>query len=224
MPFIERILTKYQARKVLDTACGTGWHSIALAQRGFFAAGCDVSPAMIQRARKNAADAGVKVDFEIADLSQIARQYENFDALLCLGNSLPHLLNAEVLREALNQMGNVLTGGGIVIFHNLNYDLRIRSKPRFFAAEGSDDRIVWRFADYGTEFITFHTALFEKGASSPANWSVRVHSTLQRPWLSHELAQSLKNAGFRKFEYYGMLDGRPYEQEKSGDLVIVAGR
>ena len=47
MPFILRTLDQHNVRSVLDTACGTGWHAIALAQRGYTAAGCDASRAMI---------------------------------------------------------------------------------------------------------------------------------------------------------------------------------
>ena len=50
MPFIQRTLDRYNVRSVLDTACGTGWHSIALARKGSMAAGCDASPAMIEQA------------------------------------------------------------------------------------------------------------------------------------------------------------------------------
>jgi len=40
--------------RVLDTACGTGVHTIALAQHGFTVTGADPSPAMVERARQNA--------------------------------------------------------------------------------------------------------------------------------------------------------------------------
>jgi len=147
---------------VLDTACGTGWHAIELAQRGYTAAGCDTSRAMIERARKNAAQAGVNVRFETADLGRLELFPGKFNAVLCLGNSLPHLLSREELVAAFGQIFGRLDHGGVVILHNLNYDLRLKTKPRFFSANGSADTLVWRFADYGPEFITFHTALFER--------------------------------------------------------------
>lgn len=224
MPFIQQTLDRYSAQTVLDTACGTGWHTIALAQKGYEAFGCDASPAMIERAVVNAAEAGVKVRFEVADFNQMNRFPEKFDAILCLGNSLPHLLSQEELVEALGKMRERLSSGGLVILHNLNYDLRLKKKPRFFAASGTADTLVWRFADYEKDFITFHTALFERKPGSSPSWSVEVNSTLQRPLLKEDLDSALEEVGLSHREHYGGLDGSPFHPETSGDLVIVASR
>jgi ubiquinone/menaquinone biosynthesis C-methylase UbiE len=58
MPLLERRLRAHGARRVLDVACGTGQHAIALARAGFDAVGVDASDAMVARARENAAQAG----------------------------------------------------------------------------------------------------------------------------------------------------------------------
>jgi glycine/sarcosine N-methyltransferase len=226
MPFLQRNLDQQGARSVLDTACGTGWHAIALAQKGYQAAGCDASPQMVERARANAAEGQVDVRFEVADFNRLDVFREIFDALLCLGNSLPHLLSQEELVKALRQMRGRLHEGGVLILHNLNYDMRLQKKPRFFAANGKADAIVWRFADYGPEFITFHTALFERkmedAKEETISWSVQVNSTLQRPLLQKDLDEALDRAGFGTIQHFGGLDGPSFEKEKSGDLVIVA--
>jgi SAM-dependent methyltransferase len=226
MPFLQRNLDQQEAQSVLDTACGTGWHAIALAQRGYRATGCDASPVMIEMARTNAATAKADVPFEVADFNHLDKFSETFDAVLCLGNSLPHLLSQEALVKALQQMRGKLHPGGLLILHNLNYDMRMAKKPRFFSANGHDRALVWRFADYGPEFITFHTALFERkteGADQKSvPWSVQVNSTLHRPLLQGDLDQTLDWAGFSGLRHFGGLDGSPFEREKSGDLVIVA--
>jgi SAM-dependent methyltransferase len=222
LPFLEGTLRARAAGTVLDAACGTGWHSIALSRRGFRAAGADASPAMIARARQNAAEAGANVFFAIADFRHLHEIPGTFDALLCLGNSLPHVLAESDLQEAFRQMRGKIRAGGVMILHNLNYDLRWRKKPRFFAAEGTPEKIVWRFADYGAELITFHTALFEHRGGGPSRWAVKVNSTLQKPWQSAELDRLLGGAGFGTIERFGGLDGSAYDPEESGDLVIVA--
>ncbi len=226
MPFLLRTLDEHKARTILDTACGTGWHAITVAQKGYAAVGCDASPAMVERARANAAQAGVQVRFVVAGFAGLSMLAENFGAVLCLGNSLTHLLSPEELVGALQQMRGRLTPGGVLILHNLNYDLRRKKKPRFFSANGNADTLVWRFADYGPEFITFHTALFERssaeGARGVVSWSVQVNSTLQRPLLQQDLDEALARAGFAHIRHFGGLDGSAFQQEESADLVVVA--
>jgi glycine/sarcosine N-methyltransferase len=225
MPFIRRTLDDHRVRNVLDTACGTGWHSIALAKAGYMVAGGDASPAMIEQAQANAAREQVNVRFEVADFNHLEKFPEGFDAVLCLGNSLPHLLSQEALVDALRNMRARLHSGGVMILHNLNYDLRMKKKPRFFSANGNADTLVWRFADYGPEFITFHTALFERKrdmTQGGASWSAEVNSTLQRPLLVRDLDDALVRAGLGNIQHFGGLDGSTFVKEESGDLVIVA--
>jgi glycine/sarcosine N-methyltransferase len=224
MPFLQRTLDQNRVRSILDTACGTGWHAIALAQKRYQAAGCDASPQMVEQARANADKAQVKVRFEVADFGHMDKFSETFDAVLCLGNSLPHLLSQETLVEALRQMRGKLEKGGVLILHNLNYDMRMVKKPRFFSANGNEKALVWRFADYGPEFITFHTALFERKTEGEesVSWSVQVNSTLHRPLFERDLDEALEQAEFGDIRHFGGLDGSPFEKNKSGDLVIVA--
>ncbi|MBN1887519.1 MAG: class I SAM-dependent methyltransferase [Thermoflexales bacterium] len=222
MPFLRQTLERCSARRVLDAACGTGWHAISLAQAGYAAEGCDASPAMIQQARANAVAARVDVPFQVADLTELgAHLSPPFDAILCLGNSLPHLLSPEALTDALGQMHALLRTGGVLVLHNLNYDLRLEARPRFFQPAGDACTLVWRFADYGPELITFHTAIFER--TETGSWSVHVNSTPQRPLLARELGEALEQVGFERqsVQHFGGLDGSPFEIDTSGDLVIV---
>ncbi|MGB9698446.1 MAG: class I SAM-dependent methyltransferase [Thermodesulfobacteriota bacterium] len=226
MPFLQKVLEEHGAKRVLDTACGTGWHAITLVKMGYYAVGCDASPEMIARARANATQEGVNVSFVVASFNELNKLKDKFDAVLCLGNSLPHLLTQKELKEALRQMRSCLNPQGVLILQNLNYDLRLKKKPRFFAVNGNDHTLVWRFADYGSKFITFHIALFEKKIEKKkpqkVTWSVEVNSTLQKPLLKKDLQILLQQVGFKEINFFGGLDGSPFVKNKSADLVIVA--
>jgi 2-polyprenyl-3-methyl-5-hydroxy-6-metoxy-1,4-benzoquinol methylase len=54
---------KSKTRTALDLGCGTGTHSIYLAQQGFAVTGVDLSPTAIRRVRAKADQAKVKPEF-----------------------------------------------------------------------------------------------------------------------------------------------------------------
>lgn len=236
-PFLRGVLDDAGAHTVLDAACGSGGHALWLARQGYRVTGADVSPVMIQLAQQKASAAGLAVPFVVADffhlpsaishqLSAISHQ-PSFDAVLCLGNSLPHLLTQADLIAALRGMADVLRPAGLLVLQNLNYDLRWQRQPRWFAAQGGEldgeEVLVWRFADYDAPAgrIAFHIALFRKAATG---WQVEVHTTPQRPLFQADLAAALAEAGFMAPHWYGRMTwpGEPFEVERSPDLAAVA--
>ncbi len=229
-PFLAAVLQEAGAQTVLDAACGSGGHALWLARQGYRVAGADVSPVMIELARRKAAESGLDVPFFVADLSNLqplTSNVQTFDAVLCLGNSLPHLLTQADLIAALRGMADVLLPGGLLVLQNLNYDLRWQRQPRWFAAQGGEldgqEVLVWRFADYDAPAgrIAFHIALFRKAA---AGWQVEVHTTPQRPLFQADLAAALAEAGFTAAGWYGRMASplEPFAPERSPDLVVVA--
>ena len=55
----------------LDLGCGTGTHSIYLAQQGFTVTGIDISPTAIHRANEKASRAEVQVEFIVHDVTHL---------------------------------------------------------------------------------------------------------------------------------------------------------
>jgi glycine/sarcosine N-methyltransferase len=227
LPFLEATFTRHNVQSVLDCACGTGGHAIALAQHGYRVTGSDISAQMIARAQVNAEHVGVAVPFAIARFQDLYSTFNaQFDAVLCLGNSLPHVLNGAAALESVLNMRACLRPGGVLILHNLNYDKRWKEKPRWFAVNAGtlDERetLVWRFADYDetSGLITFNIALFTKNEDGV--WSVNVQSTPQRPYRQDEIELLLRRGGLRAMAFYGNLQGEPFNAETSADLVVVA--
>jgi SAM-dependent methyltransferase len=231
-PFLLSLLEAVGARRVLDAACGSGGHALWLAGQGYDVVGTDASPVMIALAKRKASNAGLDVCFETTDLSGLPNLtgLAPRDAVLCLGNSLPHLLTQDALIDALRAMGSALRPGGLLVLQNLNYDLRWENQPRWFAAQGGVldgvEVLVWRFADYLSEEerIAFNIALFRRQAGR--DWERQVHTTLQRPLFERDLLAALDAAGFAQVETHGgmTLPVTPFDPARSGDLVVTARR
>lgn len=226
MPFLEEALTSVGARRVLDAACGTGHHAITLATKGYRAVGTDISAGMIRRARENAAEAGAAVEFFQAPLGSLHQTIEEpFDAVVCLGNSLPSLLSEDALQTALADIAELLVQGGLLIVQNLNYDRiwprRERFLPLVTHRQEEEEWLFWRLMDFHERTLTFNMIFFHK---ENEEWTYRVGSTELRPIFQDELEQQLLRAGFSSVELYGDYAGHPYEQGASGDLIVVAHR
>jgi len=92
--FIIEELNVPEGSHILDVGCGTGRHAIALAQNGYRVTGVDISPAMLNEARKSAAKLGVDIILIESDAQEISFSQE-FDAAICLCEGALSLLGSE---------------------------------------------------------------------------------------------------------------------------------
>lgn len=228
LPFIEQELQAVGARRVLDAACGTGMHAIALARQGYEAVGADLSAGMIERARANAPSEGMDVGFEVAGFGELStRVGTGFDGVLCLGNSLPHLLTSADLAAALANFTACLRPGGLLLIQNRNFDAILERGERWMEPqarqEGEMEWLFLRFYDFepdGTLTFNLVTLRRERGGE----WSQQVAVTRLRPLRQKELMAALSDAGFGAIVCYGDVSGASFDPEASGNLIVTARR
>ena len=226
LPFIEQQLTASGARRILDTACGTGMHAIALAQRGYDVTAADLSVGMVEQARENAAAVGCEARFVVAGFGELVVELGNdFDTLLCLGNSLPHVLTAEALHATLTDFVAVLRPGGLLFIQNRNFDVVMAARARWMPPqahrEGSREWLFLRFYDFNPDgTLTFNVLTLRRDEAG--EWTQQVEATTLRPLLHAELLDAVAAAGFGDVACYGDMQGAPFDPENSGNLITVA--
>jgi 2-polyprenyl-3-methyl-5-hydroxy-6-metoxy-1,4-benzoquinol methylase len=121
--FIKSELPGLNGKSVLDAGCGTGFLcKIAVDQKASFVKGIDLSPKMIEQAKKNCPQA----TFECADLSTVA--LEKYDVITC-GLVLGHI---KILEPVLQKLVNALNPEGHIILTDFHpYQTSMKAKRTF---------------------------------------------------------------------------------------------
>ncbi len=229
LPFLEKELSAAGAQTILDAACGTGRHAIELARRGYLLSAADPSAGMIAQARANAAEAKQRVRFEQAGFGGLAYVFGTaaFDALICLGNSLPHVQNTSGLIAALQDFSACLKAGGLLILQNRNFDRVLAARERWIEPQGhTEEGREWlfvRFYDFEADgSISFHILRLSRG--NGGGWNQDISSTRLWPLKEADLAEALRGAGFENRKRFGSARGEPFERNASPDLILVSSK
>ncbi len=218
--FFRQLFRDRRVRAVLDLACGTGEYALAFARWGLEVVGVDLEESMIRRARERARELDLAVDFRLGDMREPPAG--PFDAVICIGNSLAHLLRAEDVRRALGGMARALQRNGILVLQTVNYDRvlrdRITSLPTITADDGRLE--FHRHYEYlSSGHILFKTDLRVRDAGG--GWRSFPGETKLRPVLKEELERELRGAGFEDIQFFGGFDRSPFGED-SPAMVAVA--
>lgn len=100
-------------QQVLDVACGTGVVAVTAARRGAHVKALDLAPALLERARENAAMAEVEVEFTEGDVEALPYADASFDVVL---SQFGHMF-APRPEFAVREMLRVLKPGGRIAFN-----------------------------------------------------------------------------------------------------------
>lgn len=215
--FFKSLFTSHKVKKVLDCACGTGQHVVMFNKMGLSAVGSDLSPAMIEKAKLNAKYHDVDAKFEIADFRFLSRTFnEKFDAIICVGNSLPHLLNDKDLIAALNEMKKLLNDGGSIIIQQRNYDMLVNQQKRFFPMSIREGEVFFYVLDYFKNKIIFNVVNLEIESKK-----FNVFSSEYNPLKKSHLEGLLTKVGFKSLKFYGDYEFKEFNIEKNDYLILV---
>lgn len=100
-----------EAKKILELACGTGTVSKYLHDQGYEMTGIDISPEMLAVARNKIPHA----TFFEQDIATFALS-GTFDVVVCLFDSINHLIGYEKWEALFSRARNHLNNGGVFIF------------------------------------------------------------------------------------------------------------
>jgi sarcosine/dimethylglycine N-methyltransferase len=213
--FFIDILRQHGAKKVLDVATGTGFHSIRLLKAGFNVVSADGSPEMLAKAFENGRRQGLILRTTQADWRWLNRDiHEQFDAVICLGNSFTHLFSEKDRRKALAEFYAVLNHDGILILDQRNYDVILddgyKSKHIYYYC-GRNIRVEPEYVDDG--LARFRYEFPDKSVFHLNMYPLRKEYT----------CRLMQEVGFQEVKTYGDFQ-ETYKHEEQDFFIHVASK
>jgi ubiquinone/menaquinone biosynthesis C-methylase UbiE len=183
-------------RRILDICCGTGTMTEMLQEEGFSMAGFDLSPPMIEEARRKAALKNLDIRYEVFDAAE-ASMGETYDGAFSFFDSLNNITEPDRLRAAFCRAAEHLESGGSFIFDmNTAYAFEQQLFDQQHMKPSSRLRYKW-VGDWNarTRLITV-TMQFWLGREE----FQEVH--VQRAYEQEEIREMLEEAGFTEIRAY----------------------
>ena len=216
--FFRRLFAKYNVSKVLDCACGTGSDLLMFHSMDLETYGSDVSESMLAEAEKKTANTNIVL--RKADFCSLPDTYiENFDAVVCLNNSINEVLEDSGTLKALHSMRSVLHTGGLLVFDQGQSDASMRNPPRFVPILNNRNFTRLFAMDYSSDILTVNICDF---IHTEEDFDFKHHSVRLRIRLLDSWNDILQKAGFVKVDFYGDWNFTSYNKEFSKRLIAVA--
>ena len=187
-----------EIRSIVDFGCGTGNHSIPLAQRGYQVTGVDLSAEMLRVARQKSVEAGLTISWVEGDIRS-AQAGGPFDAGLFMFAVLGYLLPNNDVMAALGNARRHIRVGGLLAF-DVWYGpavLSIRPSDRAKVAPAPDGkviRMVTPHLDVRHHTCEVHYHLWRLVGDHVAAETEELHTV--RYFFPMELELMLSQAGF----------------------------
>jgi SAM-dependent methyltransferase len=201
---------------ILDLACGHGRHAITLAAKGYRVTGQDMSQVFLEKARTDAAKAGVQVRWVHGDMRHIPFEDE-FDAVINMFSAFGYLESEEEDLKVLRQIRNALKPNGLFLLEIIHQAWLVRNfESRGWHAE-TDGLIVLEERELnlltGRNEVTV-TLIDRDGGRRERQHAMRIYTAA-------ELVRMVRRAGLSIEAAHGGLDGRDLTLE-SNRLVLLA--
>ncbi|MCE5230312.1 methyltransferase domain-containing protein [bacterium] len=227
-PLFEALWKKYRTQSVLDAACGSGAHMELFAQQGLDVTGRDASSGMVEMANERMKNIGEsrRPVAKVARWNRLSLR-RKFDAVLCLGNSLPYVTDPGELAESLARLFRCVKAGGFLMIQYKNFAMLRARGERFLPlsthrdASGAETIAVRQY-DWHGGAVDFLAIILER-PNAGAEWQMRHWTTRLATWPPKKIIAELKKKGART-RLCGSIGLDPFDPEKSDDVVIVAER
>lgn len=238
-------------RRILDLGCGSGNKTELLSEAGRTVVGVDSDQDMLSLARSR--HSAVGLEYKLGDIVGLKAMFpeKSFDAVLCLGNTLVHLLTSEALADFFDGSARILPSGGLLVIQILNYDYLLSRQVKELPLIETDQLIFRRLyqapaaensksgvesseiGDWTAEGLCFHSILeLKEPAPGPLEGAgpgdlqsppTYESSVRLRPLFMADLDRYLES-DFKDVQYFGGFDGSHWTKESFVTMLVATRR
>lgn len=236
--FVHQCLQQYSVGttcRLLELACGTGTHALAIEKFGYEIVATDYSEDMLACARRKAAQVASSVDFrwqdmralDVADRPTSASSVESFDAVICLFDSIGYVETNEALMQVLQGVNRNLRPDGLFVFEFWHaaamlhsYDpVRVR---RCSTPEGELVRISETKLDYAKQLARITYLIYE--LNREGTYTRLKETQTNRYFLVQEMAGCLSSCGFTPVKWFAGFTTNESITIETWHIVAIARR
>ena len=196
--------------KILDLACGTGVLAEILSNKGHHIRGIDISPQMIEIARKRSTGLP-DTAFQVQDMTKFNID-DSFDLITCIFDSINYVLDPSALRSMFICVHSALNKRGFFLFDSNTHREYKKYHEAGLARRLGGERFTQSFTYDWNKRKAATTFEFLDG-------NVEVHN--QRPYGRSDLKLFLKKAGFKRVRFLSATE-RKKRGISRGRLICLA--
>lgn len=213
------LINSLKPSSVLDIGCGDGGHASRYASAGIRYRGLDSSSAMIERANVKSSSLP-EVSFSIGDMTKLPKStVAEFDQVIMLGNTLPHLLSAKTLQATLSGICRSLTDSGHFVVQTVNPGAFAGKKLHFLPPKLTTEVLFTPFYSKQGEVWDFYMPIYR--LSNGAILSSNITSTSLRFWTKHEIVSQAQPLGLKLINAFGNAKLDPYRSAHSENMILI---
>lgn len=219
LQFVKSRVGELQGKQILDIGCASGELAFQLAKNGAKALGIDLNKELLNQAIGcsgfQSADSSVPESefaspkFQFGNMLELENDFQSnqFDAVLCFGNTLVHLETFDLIQQMLHGVFYVLKPRGQFLSQILNYDYILNEPVTELPIIETDSiRFVRKYNfEKNNPLISFQTELFLKKENE-----IITNETKLLALKSDELKDILGKVGFSMIEIYSNFKQEPF--------------
>ncbi|NIZ47366.1 class I SAM-dependent methyltransferase [Entomospira nematocerorum] len=203
---------------VYDHCCGFGRHAIEFAKKGYNVTGVDNCMSYLDVAKRKAKKQSMNITFVQADIRDYV-QPDTFDFAYNFFTSLGYIDDPKEEHQVLKNVYESLKSGGKFLIDIEGKETLAKNfceSQWFDGQDGSIMLVSARIID-GWSRVENRWGYIKDGRYEEIIFAHKIYSG----W---ELGFLLERAGFYQIEFFGNLDGAPYDQDAERLIVIATKR